>query len=311
MHRCPMCGNENEEDAKVCSQCGRNLKEQEADVEKVSDLPAEDWIETAEASTRALQILKRSAGSTVLHIAIFLYMLMVIYNIASLVLDEMIFFKIIMLAQRIMEETMALPAGILSEISEKVFSVSNFAALFILLPEVLCFLGMVMYTMSASRITEPSKDTGGLTLIQAAVFIELFFYLTIGVVIMGIFAVSMIREWEMGVLNPESLTVYLVLLGAALVVILMVLFYEIGVIRTIRSLKCTIRTGNPNDDISGYVIFMNFVMSSVVLVFSFLMIPYTEVEGFIVSAVGTLVTILLTSGLIWYRKKMRQIVGRI
>ncbi len=35
MHRCPMCGNENEEDAKVCSQCGRNLKEQEADVEKV------------------------------------------------------------------------------------------------------------------------------------------------------------------------------------------------------------------------------------------------------------------------------------
>ena len=115
----------------------------------------------------------------------------------------------------------------------------------------------------------------------------------------------------MGVLNPESLTVYLVLLGAALVVILMVLFYEIGVIRTIRSLKCTIRTGNPNDDISGYVIFMNFVMSSVVLVFSFLMIPYTEVEGFIVSAVGTLVTILLTSGLIWYRKKMRQIVGRI
>ncbi len=188
-------------------------------------------------------------------------MLMVIYNIASLVLDEMIFFKLLMLAQRIMEETMALPAGILSEISEKVFSVSNFAALFILLPEVLCFLGMVMYTMSASRITEPSKDTGGLTLIQAAVFIELFFYLTIGFVIMGIFAVSMIREWEMGVLNPESLTVYLVLLGAALVVILMVLFYEIGVIRTIRSLKCTIRTGNPNDDISGYVIFMNFVIS--------------------------------------------------
>ena len=132
-------------------------------------------------------------------------MLMVIYNIASLVLDEMIFFKIITLVQRIMEETMTLPAGVLSEISEKVFSVSNFAALFILLPEVLCFLGMAMYTLSASHMTEPSKDTGGLTLIQIAVFIELIFYLTIGFVIMGIFVVSMVREWEMGILNSETL----------------------------------------------------------------------------------------------------------
>ena len=311
MRKCPMCGNENEEDAKVCSQCGRNLKEQEEDVEEVSDFPAVDEIETEEASTRALQILKKGAGSTVLHVAIFLYMLMVIYNIASLVLDEMIFFKIITLVQRIMEETMTLPAGVLSEISEKVFSVSNFAAHFILLPEVLCFLGMAMYTLSASHMTEPSKDTGGLTLIQIAVFIELIFYLTIGFVIMGIFVVSMVREWEMGILNSESLTVYLALLGAALVVILLVLFYEIGVIRTIRSLKYTMRTGNPNEDISGYVIFMNFVMSIMVLVFSFLAIPYTEVEGFIVSAMGTLVTILLTSGLIWYRNKLRQLVGRI
>ena len=95
MRKCPMCGNENEEDAKVCSQCGRNLKEQEADVEEVSDFPVTDGIEMEEASTRALQILKKGAGSTVLHVAIFLYMLMVIYNIASLVLDEMIFFKII------------------------------------------------------------------------------------------------------------------------------------------------------------------------------------------------------------------------
>lgn len=310
MRKCPVCGNENEDGAKICTQCGREISDQSADVEEVKDFPTEDWEKEERPATRALEVLRRGAGAGVFRLAVFLYMLMVIYNVASLVLDEMIFFKVISTAQRWIEETMMLPVGVLDEISGGIFSLSNVAALLILLPEVLCFLGMAMYALSASHITEPSKDTGGLLLIQVAVCIEMIFYLMIGLLVMGVFLISMLREWDLGFLDPQSMTMYLVFMGLALVVILFVVFYELGVIRILRSMKNTMRTGEADDRISGYVIFMNFAMSILVFVVSFLMIPYTEIEGFIVSAVGTLVTVLLTCGLIWYRKQMRGLCKR-
>ena len=291
MIKCPVCGAENEENSEVCTQCNHNMK--------IQGDPSP-----------ALALLGQRTGSWMFRLAVGLYTMMVVYNIASIVLNVSFIDNYIVGAEKTLEEILSLQPGVLSPLAAAIGGMGAFVVVLILLPEILQWLGMGMFLLSARSLKEPSRETGGLSLLQVSAVIEAVFYLAAVLLVFFIFFMGMFREAQAGQLKLANGVVYGSLLAVTASVGALVLAYEIKMIRTVQSIKNTMKTGLPDSRISLYVIVVNFIMSALVLMTAIMTVRYTGIEGFIASAAGTTVTLLVTFGLLLYRNRMKRLEPR-
>lgn len=89
MIKCPVCGAENEENSEVCTQCNHNRN--------IHGDPSP-----------ALALLGQRTGSWMFRLAVGLYTMMVVYNIASIVLNVSFIDNYIVGAEKTLEEILAL-----------------------------------------------------------------------------------------------------------------------------------------------------------------------------------------------------------
>lgn len=283
MIKCPVCEDQSEEEGEFCPQ------------------------QTTQPESSALKILKRLAQSWMFRLAVALFTMMVVYNIASIVLNVSFIENYIIGAEKTLEEILALQPGVLAPLAAAIGGMGAFVVMMILLPEVLQWLGMGMFLFSASGLKGPSRETGGLSLLQVSAVLEAVFYLAATVLIFGIFFAGMVRDAQAGQLKLAGAVVYGCLLSVTAAVGALAITYEIKLIRTLRTIKNTMKTGEPDSRISLYIAVINYIMSALVLLTAAATLRYTGIEGFVATAAGTVVTILITTGLLIYRSQMKRL----
>ena len=103
-------------------------------------------------------------------------MLTAVYNIVLIIQDKSFFYQYIAMLQRTMEEMLVLPSGILIHVTQGIYAMGPVVVVLIFVPEVLRFLGMMMLGLSVDKLQGPTRETGGLSILQAAFILEGVFY---------------------------------------------------------------------------------------------------------------------------------------
>ena len=255
--------------------------------------------------TPAVQVLRRLIVSPLFKLTVILYMLTAVYNIVLIIQDRSFFYQYIAMLQRTMEEMLVLPSGILIHVTQGIYAMGPVVVVLIFVPEVLRFLGMMMLGISVDKLQGPTRETGGLSILQAAFILEGVFYTLIDLLITGIIFLGMLGEIKTSQMNGGSAILYTILFLAAAAAAVLIIAYTVNMSRTIRSIRATMRDGEVRNGVSLYVILINLIMSVILAVASLQTFHFTEVGGMLVSGVGIAILLLITLGLAWYRKQMQ------
>ncbi len=163
------------------------------------------------------------------------------------------------------EGSNAIPSGLL-------VTISTVSAAVTLLLIALTAAGMWITLAAAAKKTEGARTTGGLTLIQVVTIILLvLFCLMSAAMLISLVAGkesfcnlfrSLAEDLDRGADPEEAASVgYLILLGAFAVSTILTILYFAGILRTIGTMRRTMRSGVPDKRVSLFVAVMNFLLA--------------------------------------------------
>lgn len=307
MKVCQKCGNMNEDLSSNCTSCGNRL---DTNVSSFSD--------------KVVEVVKKSGRSPLFLIATIAVTLTALLNIWYII-----------------EAVINNSNGYYFDGMTFAGEIATYIISFIM--QFLIALGMFLfYTACVSG--KSTVSTSGLTIIKVIQIIELVFS-TIGLVLVLVVAVIlMIIPNVIGIDSIfDSMSYYygydvfgdyfsslgtdltLIFNIILIVVILFVIafgvllfIYFMKVLKTIKSVKMALSTGQPNNKASMYVVVINFILSASLIfgivsdVFSYLSGMYDTYTYLLttVTNVLTLITMLtIAIGIIMYRAKMNSLIG--
>lgn len=297
---CKHCGTENAEGAAFCKNCGTNIS-QATPVQAAPTYTAPVYmapvvkVKPPLSSHPVLNVVKQIASSPLFLVAIIAFSLNLLVSLFALTNIGNSFTY--MLYEVLDEFGRAVPYEVyefidqISDVGSAVFGVFGIIAL---IPSIIVCIGLWMtYGSAVSRVSDGMK-TAGLTMIKVVVIIELVSYCVLltlvdFLLIFGIVASAMSPEYIAGAL--VALFVILLIVVTALLVLDIV--YLAKIVKSINTAKNTIITGEPSDDISGFVAVWTFVKAGALL--------FSLITSFLASALS--MTSLICFGILMFKYK--------
>ncbi len=296
---CPYCGTKIDDDSKFCTNCGAKVEgaipnQAQPNPNQQSTPNTKKY---ASMSSLTLETVKKQAKSPLTLAAVICFTLGILLSFTRnpvrefLGITETIFgpalgYDYYDMVDEI--EAVADGAGLVSNI------IGN-------LPAILYAIGMWMVVVPAFDNTKTKLPTGGLTLIKVLVIIS--FISTILIIAAAaaiVFVLTMVIADEY--YTPDGWATGILICSALVVIAIIVfcVFYYVKLIKTISSIRYTVRCGSPVADISGLVIFICFVGGICGIAVS--LFNFTA----LVNAVANLLFGLVLAR---YKKEMRDLIG--
>ncbi|HAN21865.1 MAG: hypothetical protein A2Y15_06330 [Clostridiales bacterium GWF2_36_10] len=184
------------------------------------------------------------------------------------------------------------------KVLEKLLPYITAFSLIVIAPSILFCIGMWQFYNASRNPTDAPLSTSGLKLIKISSIISLASLALIPIFIIYLI-INISTIVDTGYSSIVTATLIGFIIGILLILVLPV-FYYIGIIKIAKTITNTILTGVPSNDISGFVIVMNYIMGG----FSLLSLS----TGGIGALLNASFFILISIGLTQYKKTMTQLI---
>lgn len=243
---CPNCGTQHSDGAKFCPKCGKQLNAATAPAVSAAPMPSTPQPAGSLAELTQREVKQMAKGP--------LFLVTVILFTAGLVLS-MTTNPLVLLLDFVSPYLIDLfgfeAAYALDEVMSVLRDVDLFGQIIANLPTILYALGMWMIVISAFQASVASIQPGGLTLIK--VLVTIFFVLSIiGTALM---IVAAILGLGMLITDLEASPALFALVLIPVLALVLVILYNVKLLRTIKNIRYTATTGYPVSEISGLIIF--------------------------------------------------------
>ena len=298
MKNCSVCGAQNQDDDFYCQRCGSSLY---SGNQNTSSMQRTDWKET----------FRRYVGSPLLLVATLVYGLYVLINVGIQIYNWVLMpdAMVTVIYQFSYSFGMTDLCSWLVQNTEMANAVALVITLATMLPQFLIVAGLLAFYVSCKKEGEQIK-TGGLSILNVVVIIMLCFTILALVLLLLLFLLMLIV-----VAVEESAWTFIVALIIMLVGLTAMLFYEIGLLRTISSIRTAASTGTRAGSASMFVVVWNFIMAAclTVIVLALTLQGYYQLEVLsLASAITNILSIvfyvLVSLVLLSYRRNVEPVL---